>query len=154
MPKTTKKIEALIQKVKKCAKDVFKELGPGWKEGVYQKAMEVALREYKISYETQRILPVTFADHVIGESIPDLVVWLREKSQKTAVVIDLKWEPGIKEDHRVQVQRYIKELKKQVKSGEKVHSTGYVINFIKEKSPQIDDGIEEVGDVQVLDVSI
>jgi len=154
MSKTNKKIEALAKKVKECAKDVFKELGPGWKESVYQKAMEVALRECNIPYETQRILPVTFADHVIAESIPDLVVWLREKSQKTAIVIDLKWEPGIKEDHRVQVQRYIKELTKQIKSKEKVHPTGYVINFIKESSPQIEDGIEEIGAVQVLDVNV
>jgi GxxExxY protein len=154
--KLDQKVEKVIKQVKNCAKKVFQELGPGWNEGIYQNAMEVALREEKIPYETQRILPITFADHVIGESIPDLVIWLKKGSIRTAVVIDLKWEPGIKEDHRVQVQRYIKELKKQIKSEEKVYETGYVINFIKAGSPKLkEEQFDHLCDgVQLLNVRV
>ena len=42
-----KEIQKLIDKVKKCARDVYNELGEGWPECVYQKAMEVVLRENK-----------------------------------------------------------------------------------------------------------
>jgi hypothetical protein len=31
--------------VKECAKEVYKELGSGWPESIYQNAMEIALRE-------------------------------------------------------------------------------------------------------------
>lgn len=128
-----KEIQKLISSVKSCAKEVYEELGEGWPECVYQKAMEVALREKKISYETQRILPISFKGHIVGESIPDLVIWAKlSKNKRIAVVIDLKWEPYFKEDHKTQIIKYIQELKKQVKKGEEVFDTGFVINFVKE----------------------
>jgi len=70
-----KEIENLIEKVKECAKEVYQELGSGWPESVYQNAMEVALREKGITYESQRILPISFKGHIVGESKPDLIIW-------------------------------------------------------------------------------
>jgi len=132
-----KEVKNLINKVKKCARDVYNELGEGWPECVYQKAMEVALRESKITYETQRILPISFKGHIVGESKPDLVVWLKRPNKKrVAIVIDLKWEPYFKKDHQTQILKYIQELKKQVKKDEGVYDIGFVINFIKEKRNQ------------------
>jgi hypothetical protein len=46
-----KEIENLIEKVKECAKEVYQELESGWEEDVYQKAIEVALREKGIKKE-------------------------------------------------------------------------------------------------------
>lgn len=132
-----KEIQKLIDEVKKCARDVYNELGEGWPECVYQKAMEVALRESKITYETQRILPISFKGHIVGESKPDLVVWLKRPNKKRlAIVIDLKWEPYFKQDHQTQILKYIQELKKQVKKNEEVFDMGFVINFVKEKRNQ------------------
>ena len=152
-----KEIKKLIEKVKICAKEIYDELGEGWPEGIYQKAMEVALREKGISYETQRILPVSFKGHVVGESKPDLVVWLKQKNKKRlGIVIDLKWEPYFKENHRTQIIKYIKELKKQVKKNEEVFDTGFVINFVKEgrskklKSKSEKDIVD--GKVKILEV--
>jgi len=141
--------------IRQSAKEVYSELGPGWQEVVYQKAMEVALRHRGLMYETQRILPITFQDHVIGESIPDLVVWVVENEQKIAIVIDLKADSGIKEEHGVQVARYIQELKKQVHKGESVYSRGYLINFFKEATSKKleEDKYEDLDGVQILEVT-
>lgn len=150
-----KEVEKLIKKVKKCAKEVYKELGAGWNEKVYQQALEVALRGENIDYEDQRVLPISFKEHVVGEGIPDLVVWLNQKKGKRlGIVIDLKWEPYVKEDHRWQIKKYIQELKKQVKSNEKVFNIGFVINFTKESAQKIEEGVEDVEGVQVLEVKI
>lgn len=155
MKKIDPKIKKIINTVKECAKEVYRQLGPGWNEGIYQKAMEVALRERKVAYETQRILPITFSGHVIGESIPDLVIWLSLKKRKRiAIVIDLKWEPYLKAEHHSQVAKYIQELKKQVKKDEEVLNTGFVINFSKEKSEKIEEGFEELDNVQILEVRV
>ena len=151
MEKETKKI---IEKVKKCAKEVYKELGAGWNEKVYQQALEVALREKGIDYEDQRVLPISFKGHVVGEGIPDLVIWLNKGKKRIAIVIDLKWEPYVKEDHRWQVKKYIQELKKQVRPNETVFNTGFVINFTKESARKIGDGVEKVGGVQILNVEV
>lgn len=154
MTKINPKIKNLINTVKNCAKDVYGELGAGWSETVYQQAMEVALREKGIDYEDQRILPISYRGHVVGEGIPDLVIWTTLGKERVAIVVDLKWEPYVKEDHRAQVAKYIQELKKQVKSGEGVLDTGYVINFVKESGGKIDGEAEELGGIQVLNVEI
>ena len=154
MKNLTPKIKKLITTVKECAGDVYEELGPGWPEKVYQQGMEVALREKGIDYEDQRILPISYRDHVIGEGIPDLVIWTKADKKRIAIVIDLKWEPYVKEDHRAQVVKYIQELKKQIRPNEKVSDTGFVINFVKESAKKIEDEAEDLGGVQVLNVEV
>ena len=150
-----KEIKNLIEKVKECAREVYKEFGVGWPECVYHSAMEVALREKGITYESQRILPISFKGHIVGESKPDLVVWLKQgKNKRVAIVIDLKWEPYVKEDHRTQIIKYIKELKKQIKPGEEVFNIGFVINFVKEGGKRIDGEAEEMKGIQILNVVV
>ena len=39
MKKIDPKIKKLINIVKECAREVYQQLGPGWNEGVYQKAL-------------------------------------------------------------------------------------------------------------------
>lgn len=146
------KVEELIKTLKECAKQVFKELGTGWPEVVYQSAMEVALRHRGILYETQRILPITFSDHVVGEAIPDLVIWTKHNGKKTAVVVDLKVDSYIKEDQQVQVERYIKELRKQIHKGEEVYKKGFVINFGKSSSAKVN-GAKDFEGIQILEVT-
>jgi GxxExxY protein len=151
----TTSVKSTISAIKACSKRVFKELGTGWQEFIYQNAMEVALRTEHIAYETQRNLPITFMGHVVGESKPDLIVWVTKGSKKTAIVIDLKADSSIKEDHSVQVQRYIKELRKQVRKNQVVCSTGLLINFFKEYTgKKIEDGFEDLGGVQILEVKV
>ena len=149
-----KKIEKIIKEVKNCAVSVYKELGNGWKEENYQKAMEVALRLAGFPYETQRILPITYRGFVIGESIPDLVIWVEDGRKRTGVVIDLKWESGIKDEHHYQVAKYIQELRKQVRGNESVYPSGYIINFTKvATSKKLDEELIETKDgVQILEV--
>lgn len=148
-----KKVQELIKIIRDCSVSILVELGPGWQEVIYQKAMEVALRDRGIMYETQRILPITYAGHVIGESIPDLVVWLKDNGNKLAIVVELKSESGLKEEFQVQVERYIKELRKQIHSGEKVHPTGILINFIKEANgSKITEGFEDLNGIQVMEI--
>jgi GxxExxY protein len=149
-----KQIEELIHLIKTCAKNILAELGPGWNEAIYQKAMEVALRDHGVMYETQRILPITYNGHVIGESIPNLVVWLKMNGNKLALIVELKSESGIKEEFPVQVERYIHELRKQIRPNEQVHPTGLLINFIKEaNNNKIKEGFEDLNGIQCLEVS-
>ena len=149
-----KEVSKVISSIKQCSKEVFTELGAGWQEAIYQGAMEVSLRHRGLMYETQRILPITFKDHVVGESKPDLVVWIQKDDKKIAIVVDLKADTGVKEEHEVQVRRYIQELKKQMhKRGEEVCDTGLLINFFKEAaSKKIQDGVEDMNGVQILEI--
>jgi len=54
-------------KIKVIAKDVYRSLGSGYSEEVYDRAMQVWLRLAKIKYENQKVVELTFKDHHVGE---------------------------------------------------------------------------------------
>jgi len=117
----------MIPVIKKLAKDVFKALGSGYEEAVYEKAMEVALRLEKIPYENQRTLPVFYKNFAVGISRTDLII--NDTKGKEKIVIELKAVPsslGKKEE--VQLQKYLDSLKMK---------KGIIINF-----PQVAKGEE------------
>jgi GxxExxY protein len=74
----------------RIARDVYRVLGSGFSEEVYDRAMQVGLRLKKIKYEGQKVVELKYKDHYVGEGYPDLVVRLgREK-----MVVELKAVSG------------------------------------------------------------
>src|ERR1700746_3549315 len=72
--------------IKRIAKDVYRVLGSGFAENVYDRAMQVGLRLAKITYEGQKVVELKYKNHCVGEGYPDLVVRLgREK-----MIVELK----------------------------------------------------------------
>jgi hypothetical protein len=133
-------VREVIKKILYSAKVVFQDLGEGWPEAVYQKAMEVELRERGIKYEEQRVLPVYYKDkYVVGEGKPDLIILVElESGKRVHVVVELKTDTGIKEDNRIQVQKYIKALNKSLRSeNEIVYPVGLIINFTKRSNKKL-----------------
>ena len=80
------KLKKVINQIKKLAVEVYGELGSGFDERVYQKAMEVGLRLAKIRYENQKVVELKFRDHYVGEGYPDLIVNLNG----VKLVVELK----------------------------------------------------------------
>ena len=64
----------MILKIEKLMKEIYAELGPGHSERIYHNAVEVALREKRIPYESERIVPVIFRGHVIGNVRADIII--------------------------------------------------------------------------------
>lgn len=153
------KVEEVINKVKEAGENVWDDLKGGWPESIYQKAMEVALREREIIFETQRILPVFYRDreggrdYCVGEGIPDLIVWVESGQKRVAIVVDLKADQNIKEDHCRQVQKYIEAMEKQLKENESVHPDALVINFSKGSGRKIPDEFIEKEGPEIITVN-
>jgi GxxExxY protein len=147
-------IQKVINEILDSVKVVLQDLGEGWSEAVYQKAMEVELRERGIKYEEQRVLPIYYKDkYVVGEGIPDLIILVElESGKRVHIIIELKTDTGIKEDHKIQTQKYIKALKKSLSSEKDiVYPIGFIINFIKPSKEKLD---EEIMELQVDDSMI
>ena len=101
-----------LGKIKQIANDVYKTLGSGFSEDVYDKAMQVGLRLVKIKYESQKVVELKYKDHCVGEGYPDLVVNL----DGDKVVVELKAvgsELGAAEEQ--QLRNYMKILR--IKNG-------------------------------------
>lgn len=60
--------------IRDCANHIYKTLGPGHSERIYHNAMEVSLRKRNIQYETERIVPITYEGHTIGNMRADLII--------------------------------------------------------------------------------
>jgi len=60
--------------VRQWAQTVYDALGPGYNECVYHKAMEVLLRKQGVQYESERIVPIVFEGHTIGNVRSDIIV--------------------------------------------------------------------------------
>jgi GxxExxY protein len=80
---------------------VYRELGWGLLEAVYQRATFVALTEVGLSCEREVRLPVHFHGHLIGEYKADLLV-------EGAVLVELKAVEVLHPFHRSQLLNYLK----------------------------------------------
>lgn len=97
-----------LNKIKQIAKDVYRFLGSGHQECVYDKAMQVGLRLAKIRYENQKVVELKYKNHNVGEGYPDIVVHLGGKK----LILELKavgGSMGLSEEQ--QIKTYMKILK-------------------------------------------
>ena len=70
-----------------CAFDVLNELGPGFLESVYEKAMLIALSESGVPVQCQAPIEVLFRGKSVGEFYADLLV-------DRKVIVELKAVPS------------------------------------------------------------
>ncbi len=105
-----------VDEWRKLAQDIYGLLGSGFDEVVCQRAFEVELRLRRVHYEPQRVVPVFYKDHYVGEGEPDLIV--DDCAEK--IVIELKAIMGVGEKERRQLQTYLRMLG---------ISRGFLINF-------------------------
>jgi len=94
-------------------KEIYNTLGSGFSERVYHNAMEVMLRENGVSYETERIIPIVFKEHTIGNLRADIII---EKN----IVVELKSVKTINDAMVSQARNYLNLLNLQ---------EAYLVNF-------------------------
>ncbi len=80
---------------------VYNELGFGFLESVYHKAMLIALASAGLSVETQVSLPVYFRGHLVGEFFADILV-------ERAVILELKAADALVVANESQLLNYLK----------------------------------------------
>lgn len=106
MKKGNKNLKKVIKQIRKLAEEVYGELGSGFDERVYQRAMEVGLRLAKVRYENQKVVELKFKDHYVGEGYPDLIVDLNG----IKLVLELKATGKIGGKEEAQIRSYMKIL--------------------------------------------
>jgi len=93
--------EALSGRILEAAVAVHKTLGPGFLEGVYQRAMEVALQHRALPFEQQKEFHIFFEQVDVGLHRLDLVVG-------GEIIVELKAVKGLEDIHFAQVKSYLK----------------------------------------------
>jgi GxxExxY protein len=91
----------LSERVIAAAIRVHKELGPGFLESMYEEALAVELAHAGISFERQKLLPVFYREHVIGEHRLDLLI-------EGKLILELKAISQLEKIHFAIVRSYLK----------------------------------------------
>ena len=83
------------------AQKIWQTLGPGFSERVYHNAFEVELRLRGIFSETERILPITYEGHNVGNLRADLVI-------DGQIIVELKSTTKLKDEFENQARNYMR----------------------------------------------
>jgi GxxExxY protein len=100
-------------KIKQACIEVRKNLGNGFLEKVYERALVYELTKLGFFVQVQFALNVSYKDITAGEFIADIVV-------NKQIVIELKTVKKLNEIHKAQVLNYLKATN---------HRLGILVNF-------------------------
>lgn len=105
--------EDLTGKILESCFEVSKELGCGFIESVYEKALLVALKQKGLKVDCQVPLEVKFRGVIVGEFYADLLV-------EGKVLVELKAVNNFANEHFAQILNYLKATEIEV---------GLIVNF-------------------------
>ena len=91
----------LTERIIAAAIRVHKELGPGFLEIMYEEALAIELATAGISFERQKLLPVFYREHLIGEHRLDLLI-------EGTIIVELKAISALENVHYAIVRSYLK----------------------------------------------
>lgn len=110
--------EELTFKIRGCVYEVFRVLGAGFLEQVYQQALLHEIEAQGMQADSHRGLEVTYKGKVVGLYVPDILV-------EDRVVVELKAIESLTKAHEAQLLNYLKA------SGKRV---GLLVNFTHPKA--------------------
>jgi len=93
--------EELMTKVKEFAKEVYKILGAGYNEDIYEEALAVEMRRAKIPYDVQLNTEVMYKGEKVGLHRLDFIL-------DRKLVVELKAGTAIQKSHKSQLNSYLK----------------------------------------------
>lgn len=95
------KYEELTARIRDCAYRVYKGLGAGFLEKVYENALTVELEMQNIPYEQQKAINVSYSGRIVGEYVADLII-------ENKIVVELKAIKDLDQIHYAQLLNYLK----------------------------------------------
>ena len=105
-----KDLISLLRAVHSMASESYKELGPGFKEDTFQKALSISFRHAGIKYLKETNIEVFFKKESLGVFRLDFII-LPQKNKKwrlaDPVIVETKVATGIKNDARLQLKNYL-----------------------------------------------
>lgn len=107
------KHSGLTGKILNCFYSTFRNLGPGFPEKIYQKALSLDLAKDGLTAVEQMAIPVFYSGEMLGEFYADIVV-------NDLIILELKVARQIAPEHVAQLMSYLKSTRFEV---------GLLLNF-------------------------
>lgn len=94
-------LDAITSAVIGAALEVYRVLGPGFLESVYEEALAVELELRDVRYDRQKAISVSYKGHTVGEGRTDFLV-------ENSVIVELKAAECVLPIHQAQVLSCLK----------------------------------------------
>jgi GxxExxY protein len=94
------KFENLTERIIGSFYDVYNELGYGFLESIYQKALASEFDDVDLRYRTELPINVVYSGEIIGEFYVDFLV-------QDKVILELKAVKTLKNEHEAQLLNYL-----------------------------------------------
>ncbi len=107
------KHEEITHKIIGAAYQVFNQLGFGFLENIYKKAMIIELSKSSLKVEAEKPLKVYYDKEVVGDFYADLLV-------EGEIIVELKSVQNLTKEYEIQLVNYLNCLRKEI---------GLLINF-------------------------
>ncbi|GAH78181.1 unnamed protein product, partial [marine sediment metagenome] len=117
MKLSKEKLNSLSNRIIGLAIKVHKELGPGFVEKIYEKALAYEFEKEKLPFVQQGVIKVRYEDLEVGNQRVDFIV-------EDEIIIELKTVSEMSEIHQAQMISYLKTIDKRL---------GLILNFAKKK---------------------
>jgi len=101
MNNSTYKHKEITDKIIKSFYEVYNELGHGFLESIYERALYIVLKSQDMNVERQKDITVYFREHIVGELRVDMIV--AEK-----VIVEIKAVRELAPEHKAQLINYLK----------------------------------------------
>lgn len=105
--------EKITENIIRAFYRMYRILGFGFLEKVYENAMVIELRRMGLKVEPQKCVTVSYESEAVGEYFADLLV-------EGSVIVELKAAKAIAEEHEAQLINYLKATQTEV---------GLLLNF-------------------------
>lgn len=137
--KCTKEILAL-------AENVYYELGSGYKEDIYQKALAIHFRKKKIRYYKESNIEVFYEGESLALFRLDFLIPAQENRRwqlSDPIIIETKAVPNLSDTHRLQIKNYLLSCPKNSSESFKKVKQGFLLNWKAGLDDNSEDGDKE-----------
>lgn len=99
-------------------KKVYFNMGPGYKETIYQKCVSVELNNNQIFHGNEITIPIYYGDYIVGQQRLDIGIY---QDGSLSTILEFKAQDAkLGNKECIQINRYLKNTKAKI---------GYIVNF-------------------------
>ena len=150
MDMTVNAFQDFVTTLKKLSTRVYKELGDGFDEDIYQRALAYEFRKAKIQYMRETNIETFYKDQMLALRELDFLIPAQKHKSFTLrkpIIIETKYSAKIVDANRAQLRQYLKSIPKNASQELKEVDYGILLNWQKtnayeEKRIVSDDPIE------------
>tara|TARA_B100000003_G_scaffold121436_1_gene108792 strand:+ start:920 stop:1408 length:489 start_codon:yes stop_codon:yes gene_type:complete len=126
-----------LETIKKLSLEVYSNLGDGFSEDIYQKALAIELRTNKIDYLRETVIELFYKDQMVGLGEIDFFFPPQKNkffTLEVPIIIETKYSTKLEDNHRAQLRQYLHSAKLNKTAVFKDLQYGALLNWQKKVS--------------------